>query len=273
MEGMTCAGCVSHVEAALRSGGGVRDVVVNLTTETAEVAGENVTADGLIEAVREAGYGARVIPEAREGQAVAGLAAQQADRLRQHRQAVVIAVMWGVPIVALQWLGPALLSGHESAGAWWRGIQGVLTAMLLLSSAGRPILVGGVRSLLHRSPNMDLLIASGVLVAFVSSVVATVALVADKAGYIHYQAAAMILVFINAGRYLEARTKRQAALAVAALAQRVPTTTVRMQGGTTETVPLAARSYRAIGCTWRRTRSCQSMGRCTQGPGPSTSPC
>jgi Cu+-exporting ATPase len=216
----------------------VRDAVVNLATETAEVQSADTDADTLIAAVRSAGYDAQLFKTGRAEQEL--LAAQQDDRLRQHRQAFVTAIMFGAPVMGLSHLGPWLQSDHPGADVWWRGIQGLLTTMLLYSPAGAPILIGGLRALLHRSPNMDLLITCGVVTAFVASVAATFIPIDDKPAYMHYSAAVMILGFINAGRYLEARAKRQAASAVSALASRVPATAVRITGTTTETVPIDA---------------------------------
>ncbi len=232
--GMTCGSCVARVESALRGAEAVRGAVVNLATETAEVVTTRADAEPLIDAVRQAGYDAQVLRSDGAGRDAAQFDTQQDERLRQYRQSLITALGLGLPILVLHWVAGA----SAGAEAWWRAVQLVLTTLLLISPAGRPILAGGLRALVLRSPNMDLLIACGVVVAYLSSVVATVLPIAERVAYIHYHAAAMILMFIDVGRYLEARAKRLAGSAVAALARRVPTTAMRLRGDETESVSI-----------------------------------
>ncbi len=234
IEGMTCGSCVARVERALESVAGVAAARVNLTTETATVeTGDGaVTSRDLIEAVRAAGYDAESY---RADQAAStGLECTQSARLVQHRQALVVAIGLAVPIIGLQWAGPKLGSSPDSA-FWWRAMQALLCAMLLRSPAGAPILVGGLRAILHRSPNMDLLISLGVAIAFVGSLASF--LVPDLRAF-HFHAAAMVLAFINVGRYLEARAKRDASGAISALVRRMPSTATRVTPDGLEEVPV-----------------------------------
>ena len=247
IEGMTCGGCVARVERALQSVSGVAAARVNLTTgiATVEALGEGTKArrhegtkissppplsvggrgveipdrQALIEAVRAAGYDADTF---RGGDAaLTGMEQTHQARLREQKQSLGQAIALSVPIMGLHWLAP-LLQSHEHGGhVWPHVVQGLLCTLLLGSSAGAPILVGGLRAVVHRTPNMDLLIALGVTVAYVAGVANLLTGGMDQA---EFDAAAMILAFINLGRYLELRAKHDASSVVAALARRVPTT-------------------------------------------------
>ncbi|MEE9293478.1 MAG: cation-translocating P-type ATPase, partial [Phycisphaerae bacterium] len=230
-EGMTCGSCVARIEGALQSVDGVRRARVNLATETATVdlqpeahGLQSVgSTDALIKAVRKAGYEA----ERFRGGTVelTELESTQSGKLRQQRQAMVQAIGLAGPVIGLELLGSTLQSAMPGSHVWWRVLQGLLCTMLLCSPAGGPILVGGLRAIVHRTGNMDLLITLGVVTAYVSSVVAI--FVGGSASY-HFHAAAMILAFVNVGKYLESLAKREASSAVAALAQRLPKTAVRV---------------------------------------------
>jgi P-type Cu+ transporter len=238
IEGMTCSSCVGRVERALRGVPGVRDARVNLTTESATIesaAGQSSIED-LIQAVRAIGYDAERFRSGSAGQLTA-LESTQSQRQQQQRQAMVQAIGLAVPIVALEWFGPLLQSSDAGAHVWWRILQGLLCTMLIVSPAGGPIIVSGARALLHRSPSMDTLIALGVVTAYTSSVVGVFL---PTLSIHHFQAAAMILAFINVGKYFETRARREASGAVSALAKRLPKTALRWRDDSTEQVSIDA---------------------------------
>lgn len=233
VEGMTCGSCVARVERALQSVSGVRHARVNLTTEVAsvELEPQGPAKVALIEAVRRAGYDAAPI---RPGDASATRVEQSHEtRLREQRQALVQAIGLALPIMGIHFLAGTLQSTEHGGAVWPVAIQAILTLVLLASPAGAPILVGGLRAILHRSPNMDLLIAVGVSVAFVSGAANLLAGGGHTAVHDsdHFHAAAMILAFINLGRYFEIRARRDAAGAVASLVRRMPTRAQRVTDG------------------------------------------
>ena len=221
VEGMTCGGCVARVERALQSVPGVQNARVNLTTElaTIEAGDPPPRRQDLIQAVRNAGYEADTVraPDRER----TSLDRTHAAKLQQQKQALWQAVALTIPIMALHWLSPALQSREIGGHLWPYGLQALLTLVLLASSAGAPILVGGLYALIRRSPNMDLLISLGVTAAFVAGLAALFAAHPDHA---EFHAAAMILAFINLGRYFEMRAKYGAANAVSALVRRMPGT-------------------------------------------------
>ncbi len=224
--GMTCGGCVARVRQALLQSPGVWEAEVSLAGESARVqAGDGVSAGQLAGRVRECGYqAAEVIDSAA---AEAGARRDYQNRLRQGRQAVMTATMYGIPVVGLEWFGSALASTEAGGHVWWRGLQAGLCALALYSPAGGPIVAGGIRAFLHRTGNMDLLVTLGVLAAFGSSVAA---LLSGSHGPFHFHGVVMILWFIDVGRYVEARAKHRVTETLTALLERVPRTAIRIEG-------------------------------------------
>jgi len=221
IEGMSCGSCIARVEQALTRIDGVAKARVNLATEVATVEHQAARASraSLIEAVRGAGYDADTFRSGDE--AVTGLERTTDAKARQQKQAFVQAIGLAVPILALHWLAPVLTGSAHGAAIWPCAIEGLLCSMLVFSAAGAPILVGGLRALTHGTPNMDVLVGLGVAVAYVAGLVA---LVLGQPAQAHFHAVAMILTFINLGRYLETRARKEASSAVAALARRMPAT-------------------------------------------------
>ncbi|MFQ5591751.1 MAG: heavy metal translocating P-type ATPase, partial [Phycisphaerae bacterium] len=232
VEGMTCGSCVSRLEKALRAVPGVSSAHVNLTTCVATIEpGETPPAQSeLLEAVRAAGYDAEAIRS--RGLNMTPLEQTHLARLREQSQALWQSAALGLPVMAIHWLAPLLQGGESYGYVWPHAIQAVLCTLLIVSPAGAPILVAGMRAAIHRSPNMDLLISTGVSTALVSGIVNLFRGNADAA---YFHAVAMILGFINLGRFIELRARRHASTAIATLARRLPRTAqVVTEEGVTE---------------------------------------
>lgn len=229
--GMTCAACVGRVERALQDVGGVDRASVNLTTGKARVwADDDVETTALVAAVRNSGYEAAPADKRRDDHA------ERNGSLREQRQAIILAFGLGLPIIVLHFLAHRLVSSLPGGHFWPHAIQLALLLMLFRSPAGAPILLSGIRSALHGVGTMDVLIAIGVLTAGISSAVGM--FLPNGTAFIHYHAAAMILIFINVGRYLEARARSRTTDAVSELSRRVPTSARRVTPDGVETVPL-----------------------------------
>ncbi|HEY3244328.1 MAG TPA: cation transporter, partial [Phycisphaerae bacterium] len=203
---MFCGRCALRVERALRCVRGVADARVNRVAGMVTVSlptGAIETA-ALIAAVRAAGYDAEPIHTDALDDARA-LEQMFLERLRQERQAIIVAVGLTAPVVALAYLGPALQSGRPGAAVWWVTLQGMLAFMLLLSPAGAPLLVAGLRAILHGFFHPDLLIGLAVTAAFAGGVRAATIGHPHGEGFV---TVAMILTVINIGRNLETRLRR-----------------------------------------------------------------
>ncbi|MFQ5423868.1 MAG: heavy metal translocating P-type ATPase [Phycisphaerae bacterium] len=235
--GMTCGACSARVAKALHGVRGVSDVSVNLMTESAHVCldREDASPTKLLEAVRAAGYDAETIVAGADQIANAADNPQHQEQSRRHRQAMIQAVGLGLPIIALEYARNLLWTPDPVDQIPCRLMQIALLVMLAISPGGGPILAGGLRAAWYRSPNMDLLITMGAVVAFVSSLYGTFT---AQPEFIQLHAAAMILALVCVGRYLEARAKHRASAAMTALARRAPKSALVRRGDRLVSVPV-----------------------------------
>jgi Cu+-exporting ATPase len=222
--GMTCASCANRIERKLNKLDGVT-ATVNYATETAQVAyGVGVTTDDLVAAVEAAGYTATLpAPPRPEGGANEPAAAD--DPVRGLRDRLLISTALSVPVIAMAMI-PALQFTN------WQWLSLALAAPVVVWGAW-PFHRAAWANLRHGTATMDTLISMGTLAALAWSVYALFWGTAgepgmihpfelairrtDGAGNIYLEAAAGVTTFILAGRYLEARSKRQAGAALRAL--------------------------------------------------------
>jgi Cu+-exporting ATPase len=230
--GMTCASCVGRVEKALRRVAGVADVAVNLATEQARVRAivpEHVILPALIDAVRNAGYDAQRRAEAGQRATADEAAAQRHARAEWLK--FVIGGLLTMPLLIE-------MAAHV-AGSHWR-----LPPLLALALAtpvqvwiGARFYVAGWKALRARTGNMDLLVALGTSAAYGFSAV-QVALDPLDAGPLYFEAAAIVIVLVVLGRWLEARAKRGAAAAIRALMALRPERARILRGGVEQEVAI-----------------------------------
>ena len=229
--GLRCVGCVSAVEKALQALPGVEDVQVNLTLGRAKVhyAPESVGPNGLVDAIRNAGYEAeRLTDEAPEEDPV-DLGEQEYHALRNN---TLLALSFAVPVVVLAMLPmvgvsfPEMLSPQANPQTWG-GLQLLLTLPVLW--AGRSFFTRGWQSLRHRAPTMDALvmIGSGAAVALSTWNL----LVAPAEDRFFYETAAVILALILLGKMLETRSRARASEAISALLRLRPKMATQVHNG------------------------------------------
>ncbi len=241
--GMSCASCVSRVEAALRKVDGVQEVSVNLATERAHIRGVADTA-ALAAAVEAAGYDVRPVGAASAADMQETDARKDAEREELKRD-LLLAVVLALPVFVLE-MGSHLVPGmHELVdrtigmqASWY--IQFILTTLVLIFP-GRRFYQKGLPLLLGLAPDMNSLVAVGTLAAYGYSVVATFipSLLPSGTVNVYYEAAAVIVALILLGRFLEARAKGRTSAAIRRLVGLQPRTArVRRPQGVEE-VPLA----------------------------------
>ncbi|RMB61670.1 heavy metal translocating P-type ATPase [Tessaracoccus antarcticus] len=215
IEGMTCASCANRIQKKLNKVDGVV-ATVNYATEKAAVqAPRGMSAEALIAVVEQAGYGARrTAPET-----------PRADRADVLKPRMLLAFALAVPVVAVS-MAPAL----QFPGWQWAAL--VLTAVIVFW-CGRSFHAATWANLRHGTTTMDTLVTMGTVAAFGWSVVAlffghagmigmrhefTFALGrSDPMGNVYFEAAAAIIAFLLLGRWIEARSKKEAGAAVRAL--------------------------------------------------------
>ena len=249
--GMSCAACSARVEKAVSKVQGVTSCSVSLLTNSMGVEG-TASFDEIIRAVQDAGYGASL--KGASGQQMSASAAEEA--LEDHETPVLkrrlIAsigfllvlmyfsmghMMWGWPL-------PAWFDGNHVA----MGLVQLLLAGVIMV-INQKFFISGFKSLWHRAPNMDTLVALGSMASFVWSVYALFAMTraqvdGDSAAVMNYmmefyfESAAMILTLITVGKMLEARSKGKTTDALKGLMKLAPKTAVVVRDGQEATVPI-----------------------------------
>ena len=249
VQGMTCASCVGRVERALKAVPGVRDAAVNLATERATVQmSGGTTAAQLVAAVAKAGYEAQPIDNTGMGSVGAesdAQAARQQQELQSLRHELLLAAALALPVFVLEMGGHLVPAFHHWVSQWlpqqlnWT-VQCVLAA-LVLAGPGRRFFAKGIPALLRGAPDMNSLVAVGTSAAFLYSVVATFAPALLPAGTVnvYFEAAAVIVVLILLGRFLEARAKGNTSAAIKRLVQLQAKTARVLRNGAMVDVPVA----------------------------------
>ena len=249
--GMSCAACSARVEKAVSKVPGVTSCSVSLLTNSMGVEG-TASADSIVAAVTEAGYGASLKGAGAESRS----ASADEDALKDRETPVLkrrlitsigfLAVlmyfsmghmMWGWPL-------PSWFEGNHVA----MGLVQMLLAGIIMV-INQKFFINGFKSLWHRSPNMDTLVALGSMASYVWSVFALFLMTdaevhGDMAGVMKYmdefyfESAAMILTLITVGKMLEARSKGKTTDALKSLMKLAPKTAVLVQNGEEVTVPV-----------------------------------
>ncbi|MFC5938346.1 heavy metal translocating P-type ATPase [Corynebacterium choanae] len=258
--GMTCTSCSSRIQRKLNKLPGV-EANVNFATETAQVtlAGGETTVGDAVDTITNMGYGAFVLsgdsdtPTAAQsstGAAQAGedpLAQARAQHERTVRQRLIGSVVLGLPVMVLSMI-PALQFDN------WQWLCFALTGPVWLWG-GWDFHRAAVKNLRSFSFTMDTLVSVGTTAAFLWSIVTlffgdagqpgmrmqfhlTASSHHGPLGEIYLDTAAMVIVFLLFGKYLEAKAKRASASAVEALAGLQAKTATVLRDGQTVTVPV-----------------------------------
>ncbi len=212
--GMTCAGCAQSVERALSEVHGVESATVNLPMNRAHVVLSNAveTAD-LIAAVEAAGFGAQSVEETSREPSGSDVVKRDEAHLREAARkmrwawAFALPIMgWMIPEMFFDLMWPSVLGFHL--------VMTGLAAFPLVLVGGETLQIG-FRALVHRSPNMDTLIALGVSVSFVTGILAVLGIVGWLPAIFNYAGvSAMILAIHLTGRWIEATAKGRASRAI-----------------------------------------------------------
>lgn len=245
--GMTCAACSARVEKVTAQVSGVENVEVNLLAGTMVVTADNqAVLPQIVAAVEKAGYGASVKGEKTAEQ-------KPADHsLQEMKKRIICSAIF---LLALMYFTMGHMIGLPAPG-WYHGDENSLVAVLTQLFLTLPVLYlnrsyyrKGFRSLLHRSPNMDSLIAVGSGAAFAYGVAALfrmayamghnqMDIVVYYGENLYFESSAMILTLVTLGKFLETRAKKKTGDAIAHLMDLNPkTATVRRNDSNIE-IPL-----------------------------------
>ncbi len=267
--GMTCSACSSHVEKSVGKLTGVENVSVNLLTNSMQVEFDENKLDtaGIIKAVEDAGYGAAVKDgHAKSGTKTSGQSDSQENsglsaveqNVKNMKKRLIVSLIFWIPLMYVsmghmiyQWLNIPMppftmnfLHGNENA------ITYAFTQFLLLL----PILIAnhkyfknGFKTLWHRSPNMDSLIAIGAGAAILYGIFAIyrigyamghgdMAVVHQYAHDLYFESAGTILTLITIGKYLETKSKGKTSEAITKLLNLAPKTVTAVRDGVEQVV-------------------------------------
>jgi len=231
--GMTCASCVASVEKAIRATDGVKDVDVNLATNTAQVTfqGDLVHDSQLKTAVQASGYDL-LIPE--DGKTTEDVETLQIQRLKALKQKLVASIALSVPLMIV---GMVYMNASWSPWVQWT----LATPVVLVF--GRQFFINAWKQAKHRSANMDTLVALSTGVAYLFSVFNTLYPAFWTARglepHVYFEAAAVVIAFILLGKFLEERAKAGTSSAIKKLMGLRPNTVVReTANGRTEQIPI-----------------------------------
>ncbi len=243
VESMSCASCVGRVERALAKVPGVLEASVNLASETARVRylEGQVTPELLVRTATKAGYPAS-LPEGRANAPEQG--ARKDAEAADLKRLTLIAGALALPVFLLEMGGHmipgvhALIANTIGHQASWV-IQFVLTTLVLVGP-GRRFYQKGFPALLRRAPDMNSLVAIGTSAAYGYSVIATFfpSLLPTETRAVYFEAAAVIVVLILLGRWLEARAKGRTGQAIRKLVGLQAKSALVERGAQTIDVPI-----------------------------------
>jgi Cu+-exporting ATPase len=231
---MRCAGCVSAVEQALAAVPGVTKAQVNFADHSAEVSGRAAT-EALIEAVRDAGYDAASMEAVGDEDARRAEAEAQALRLRLYRTLAASAL--ALPLLVGDMLLGLFPHLDHARGFWF--VVGLLTAGVM-AYAGGHFFSGAWKAFRHHNATMDTLIALGTGAAWVYSMLMVVwpGLFPEQVRHPYFEAAVVIIAFVNLGAWLEARARRRTSQAIRRLLDLQPATARVIRQGVEQDVPV-----------------------------------
>ena len=247
---MSCAACSARVEKAVSKVSGVTSCSVSLLTNSMGVEG-TASDEAVIAAVKAAGYGAALkdgTPKPATAAADDPLADTQTPLLKKRLiwSVAFLAVLMYFSMGHMMWGWPVpefFAHNHVAMGL----LQLLLTAVVMVIN--QKFFINGFKSLWHRAPNMDALVALGAGAAFVYSTYALFAMTeaqvsGDMNGvmtYMHelyFESAAMILTLITVGKMLEARSKGKTTDALKGLMKLAPKTALILKDGVQTEVPV-----------------------------------
>ena len=253
--GMTCSACSSRVEKCVSKLEGVKEVSVNLLTNSMQVEFNDavIQEQGIIDAVVHAGYGASVQGKKETSSGKQKTREEGTDPVKEHLEYMKKRTIWSfIFLIPLMYVSMGHMIGLPLPGFLHGTVNAVgfaMTQFLLCIPViyiNRAYYTKGFSTLFHGAPNMDTLIAVGSTASLVYGIFA-IYLMGHGLGvqdlelvnrYLHdlyFESAVMILALINIGKYLEARSKGKTSEAINKLMDLAPKTAfVERSGGVVE---------------------------------------
>lgn len=247
--GMSCAACSARVEKAVNAVDGVTSCAVSLLTNSMGVDGTAAPSD-IIAAVEAAGYGASLKDGKKTG-AVADNESLKDTETPKIRNRLIASIVFLLPLMYISmghmmwgWKLPSFMNGNHVA----MGLAEMLFAIIIMV-INQKFFINGFKGIIHKSPNMDTLVALGSGASFAYSTYALFAMtVAQAAGDMqkamsymdefYFESAAMILTLITVGKMLEAHSKGKTTDALKGLMSLTPKTANVIVDGIEKMLPV-----------------------------------
>ena len=232
--GMHCENCVSTITRHLKKMDGILAAEVSLATEYAAVTFDAaiLSEDAIVDKIRDLGFD--VVDADEEDEA-------RAKEFRRQKQQFIVGIIFTLPLFVLSMGRDLGVVGGWAHAPWVNWLMFGL-ALPVQGYVAWDYYIGGIKALRNRSANMDVLVAMGSSVAFLYSLVVTIAL-GTEAGthfgtHVYFETAAVIITLIKLGKLLEARAKGQINAALKKLPQLFPQTASRLKNGEEQHIPI-----------------------------------
>ena len=232
--GMHCENCASTITRHLKKMEGILAAEVSLATEYASVTfdASTLNEETIVDKIRDLGFD--VVDEDEEEEA-------RAAELRRQKLQFTVGVIFTLPLFLISMGRDFGIIGNWAHASWVNWLMLGL-ALPVQGYVAWDYYVGGAKALRNRSANMDVLVAMGSSVAFLYSLVVTMALemgAGTRFGtHVYFETAAVIITLIKLGKLLEARAKGQINAALKKLPQLFPTTACRLKNDEEQHIPI-----------------------------------
>ena len=252
--GMSCSACSAYVDKVVRKINGVKEVNVNLLTNSMVVDYDEkqTTDEAIIAAVVDGGYGASIVEEPKpEEKTVNKKDLKNTDEMELMKKRIVFSFAFLIP---LYWVSMGHMV-HLPLPGWLCGTENAMSFALIQFLLTLPIVfinqkyfINGAKNFIHKAPNMDSLIMTGSSAALLYGCFALfkigyglghndLELVKSYSANLYFESAATILTLITLGKFLEARSKGKTSEAIAMLMDLAPKTAIVERNGVEGEIP------------------------------------
>lgn len=249
LTGLHCAACSSRVEKVVSELPNVNSCSVNLLTNSMQVDG-TATPDEIITAVQKAGYGATIHQDTASKANSANFESKDKEiyklKLRLIWSTIFLIILMYISMGHMMWnlpIPPFLAKNHVSLAL----TQLLLTTIVMVINQN--FFISGLKSLIHKSPNMDTLVSLGAGAAFIYSTASLFGMINAQAhtdqetisfymNELYFESAAMILTLITVGKMLEIFSKNKTTNALQKLMNLKPKTATIIQNHTEKIIPV-----------------------------------
>ncbi len=239
ISGMHCASCAVNIQRALSKKNGVKSVVVNFATENAvvEFDQDKVGLSEIEDIVENLGYQAEIEVEGEENHSHHQKV--KAGEIAEQRNRFVFSLIFALPLAYISMGGMLGLPMPQLGQVVTSLIQLVLSSFVILFSF--KIWKSGYKSIVSLQPGMDALIFIGTATAYFYSLISLIVFLfkrSEMAPEFYFESAALILVFISLGKYLEALTKGRTGEAIKKLIGLQPKEATVIRNGKELKIPI-----------------------------------